>query len=152
LFLLPFCLRECARCSRPIFFSARRKNRGALTLVPSDSTANAVSPRSMPTSRPESPKRRASAAGSVWTTNDAKYRPAASLITVTLDGAAGSGRDHRTATSPTFGSRSRPFGKTVNRALAVKRIACRRSLRDRNRGGPARPDLRSPFSEAKKFR
>ena len=73
-------------------------------------------------------------------------------MTVTLDGAAGSGRDHRTATSPTFGSRSRPFGKILNRALAVNRTACRRSLRDRNRGGPTRPDFRSPLSEAKKFR
>jgi len=145
-------LRECARCSRLIFFSARRKNRGAQTLVPSDKTANAVSPRSMPTSGPASGKRPASAAGSVSTTNDAKYRPAASLITVTLDGAHGSGRDHRTGTSPIFGSRSRPFGKIVNRALAVNRTACRRSLRDRNRGGPTRGDFRSRFSEAKKFR
>ena len=152
LFLLPFCLRECARCNRPSLASARRKNRGALTLVPSDKTANAASPRSMPTSRPEWGKRCASAAGSVWTTNEAKYRPAASLITVTLDGSPGSGRDHRTTTSPIFGSRSRPFGKILNRALAVKRIACRRSLRDRNRGGPARWDFRSPLSEAKKFR
>ena len=86
------------------------------------------------------------------TTNDAKYRPAASLITVTLDGSHGSGRDHRTATSPIFGSRSRPFGNTLNPALAVNRTACRRSLRDRNRGSPTRPDLRSPLSEAKKFR
>ena len=106
----------------------------------------------MPTSRPAGGKRCASAAGSVWTTNEAKYRPAASRMTVTLDGWPGSGRDHRTATSPIFGSRSRPPGSTVNRALAVNRIACRRSLRDRNRGGPTRWDLRSPFSEAKKFR
>jgi hypothetical protein len=152
LFLLPFCLRECARCSRPSFVSARRKNRGAETLVPSDKTANAVSPRSMPTSRPTAGKRCASAAGPVFAANDAKYRPAASLITVTLDGSPGSGRDHRTATSPIFGSRSRPSGKTLNRAMAVNRIACRRSLRDRNRGGPARWDFRSPLSGAKKFR
>ena len=95
----------------------------------------------MPTSRPACGKRCASAAGSVWTTNEAKYRPAASLITVTLDGSDGSGRDHRTATSPTFGSRSRPFGKTVNRALVVNRMVCRRSLRDRE---PGRPDPPGP--------
>ena len=39
----------------------------------------------------------------------AKYRPAASLITVTDDGSDGSGRDHRTGTSPIFGSRSFPL-------------------------------------------
>jgi len=73
-------------------------------------------------------------------------------MTVTLDGWPGSGRDHRTGTSPIFGSRSRPPGSTVNRALAVNRIACRRSLRDRNRGGPTRGPFRSLFNEAKKFR
>ena len=73
-------------------------------------------------------------------------------MTVTLDGSPGSGRDHRTATSPIFGSRSRPFGKTVNRALAVNRIACRRSLRDRNFGGDIFGPFRSPLREAKKFR
>ena len=66
-----------------------------------------------------------SAAGPVSTTNEAKYRPAESLITVTLDGSDGNGRDHRTGTSPTFGSRSFPFGSTRKRALAVNRIACR---------------------------
>jgi hypothetical protein len=55
----------------------------------------------------------------------AKYRPAESLMTVTEDGAVGSGRDQRTGTSPIFGSRSLPFESTLNRALAVNRIACR---------------------------
>ena len=45
LFLLPLCLRECARCSRLSFFSARRKNRGALILVPSDSTRERGQPQ-----------------------------------------------------------------------------------------------------------
>ena len=40
----PCCLRESARCNRLSFFSARRRNRGARDFVPSDSTANAVSP------------------------------------------------------------------------------------------------------------
>jgi hypothetical protein len=72
--------------------------------------------------------------GSVSTTKLAKYRPAASLITVTLDGSEGSGRDQHTGTSPTFGSRSFPLGSTLNRALPVNRIDCRWSLRDRNLG------------------
>src|SRR5690348_6050016 len=41
----------------------------------------------------------------------------------TLDGADGSGRDHRTGTSPIFGSRSLPLASTLNRASAVNRIA-----------------------------
>jgi hypothetical protein len=43
---------------------------------------------------------------------------------VTDDGSDGSGRDQRTGTSPIFGSRSCPFPSTLNRALAVNRIAC----------------------------
>ena len=65
------------------------------------------------------------APGSVSTTKEAKYRPAESLITVTLEGPDGRGRDYRTGTSPIFGSRSLPLGSTLNRALAVNRIACR---------------------------
>jgi hypothetical protein len=60
----------------------------------------------------------------VFTTKLAKYRPAASLITVTLDGSAGSGLDQRTGISPIFGRRSLPGGVILNRALAVNRIAC----------------------------
>jgi hypothetical protein len=74
------------------------------------------------------------------------------LITVTLDGLEGSGRDHRTGTSPTFGNRSFPLGSTLKRALAVKRIACRESFRDRNLGGSTLGPLRLPDKEAKKFR
>jgi hypothetical protein len=77
---------------------------------------------------------------------------AESLITVTLDGSHGSGRDQRTSTSPILGKRSFPAESTLNRALAVNRIACRRSLRDRNRGGPIFGPFRSLFREAKKFR
>ena len=62
-------------------------------------------------------------------------RPAASRTTVTLDGSAGSSRDQRTSTSPILGSRKWPLPVTLNRALAVNRIACRESFRDRNRGG-----------------
>jgi len=93
-----------------------------------------------------------SAAGLVSTTNEAKYRPAESLMMVTLDGSDGRGRDQRTGTSPIFGSRSLPFASTLNRALAVNRMACRWSLRDRNRGGLIFGPLRLPVAEAKKFR
>ena len=93
-----------------------------------------------------------SASGSVSITKLAKYRPAESLITVTLDGSHGSGRDQRTGTSPILGRRSFPPGSTLNRALAVNRMACRRSLRDRNRGGLIFGPFRSPLREAKKFR
>ena len=87
-----------------------------------------------------------------WTTKLAKYRPAASLITVTDDGTAGSGRDQRTGTSPILGSRSFPPGVATNEALRVNRMACHRSLRDRNRGSPIFGPFRRPVREAKKFR
>src|SRR3989442_10284086 len=95
---------------------------------------------------------RGSTAGSVSTTKLAKYRPAASMITVTDDGSDGRARDHFTRTSPTFGSRSFPPGVIFHRALAVNRTACRRSLRDRNLGFSTFGPLRLPASEAKKFR
>lgn len=53
---------------------------------------------------------------------EAKYRPAASLITVTDDGVAGRERDHFTFTAPTFGRFSRPALSMCQRALAVNRI------------------------------
>ena len=71
---------------------------------------------------------------------------------MTLEGREGSGRDQRTGTSPILGSRSLPLGSTVNRALAVNRIVCRWSLRDRNRGGATFGPFRLPVIEAKKFR
>src|SRR5207247_1449910 len=142
-FLLPFSLRDRFRCVRLSFFSARRRNCGEAIFVPSDRTAKWVSPRSMPTAGPVAGRER----GPASTTKLAKYRPAASLITVTLDGRDGSGRDQRTGTSPILGSRSFPLGSTLNRALRVNRIACRVSLRDRNLGLPG--PFRSPLSEAK---
>jgi hypothetical protein len=141
LFLLPFCVRDSDRCARRSLFSARRKNRGEVILRPSDSTAKCCSPRSTPITGSVP----GSAPGPAWMTNEAKYRPAQSLITVTLDGADGSGRDHRTGTSPIFGNRSFPFGSTRNRALTVNRIACRVSLRDRNRGGRTAGPARWPL-------
>jgi hypothetical protein len=86
------------------------------------------------------------------TTKLAKYRPAESLMMVTDDGLVGSGRDQRTGTSPILGSRSLPLGMTLNPALAVNRIDCRWSLRDRNLGGAAFGPFRCPLVEAKKFR
>ena len=50
--------------------------------------------------------------GVTSTTNEAKNRPAASLITVTEVGTAGRARDQRTCTSPIFGSRSLPLPST----------------------------------------
>ena len=66
-----------------------------------------------------------SAHGAACTTKLAKYRPAESRITVTLDGPDGNARDQRTGTSPIFGSRNFPLARTLNRALAVNRTACR---------------------------
>jgi hypothetical protein len=128
----PFSLRDRAFWALRSLRSARRRKLGFATLLPSDRTAKWVSPKSMPTSRPAS----GSGSSAVCTTKLAKYRPAASMITVTLDGADGRGRDQRTGTSPIFGRRSLPFGRILNRALAVNRIACRRSLRDLNLGRP----------------
>ena len=113
--------------------------------LPSERTAKWVNPRSMPVSTSTG----GSGVLSTWTTNDTKYRPAASKITVTDDGSQGSTRDQRTGTSPTFGSRSLPLGSTVNRELRVNRTACRVSLRDRNRGGATRQPFRFPDTELK---
>jgi hypothetical protein len=43
------------------------------------------------------------------------------------DGSGGSGRGQRTGTSPILGRRSFPLVSALNRALAVNRMACRRS-------------------------
>lgn len=91
-----------------------------------------------------------SISGSVSTTNEAKYRPALSLTTVTVDGADGRERDHFTATSPTLGSRSFPPVVIFHPAFAVNRTACRVSLRDFKRGGPIVGRL--PLRPSKKFR
>ncbi len=58
---------------------------------------------------------------SVSVTNEAKDRPATSLITVTEDGVAGRGRDHFTFTAPIFGRLRRPPPVTFQRAFAVNR-------------------------------
>lgn len=115
-------------------------------MVPSDNTAKCASPRSIPTSAPVSGRE----VSVVSTTNEAKIRPAASLMMVTDDGAEGRALDQRTLMSPIFGRRSRPVGVMDQRAFAVNRTACRASFRDFNRGGPTR--ARSPRSPAKKFR
>ena len=152
LFLLPLCLRLWDRWARLSFRSARRRNFGDLTTAPSDRTANAVKPRSIPTSEPAAGNRSASAAGSACTTKLAKYRPAASLMIATLDGADGKLLDQRTSTSPTFGSRNFPLGSTANWAFVVNRADCRRSLRDFGRGRPIFGPLRAPDRDSKKFR
>jgi hypothetical protein len=106
----------------------------------------------MPMVRSVSGIRVASAAGSVSMTKEAKYRPAASLMTVTEVGLVGSVRDHFTFTAPIFGRFRRPLSVMVQRALAVNRIDCRASLRDLKRGGPVLGPLRVPLREAKKLR
>src|SRR4051794_18223614 len=88
--------------------------------------------------------------GVVSMTNEAKYRPAASLITVTDDGFDGNVRDQVTGMSPIFGNRSFPPGVMFQRAFAVNRIACRRSRRVLNRGTPIFRPARSPLIESKK--
>ena len=141
-------MRESDFCVLRSFFPARRRNLGAATFVPSSMTAKWPRPRSIPQSRAAA----GSGDGSVSITNEAKNLPAASRTTVTDDGTDGSGRDQRTGTSPIFGRRSRPLSSTLNRALAVNRTACRRSFRDRNRGGATFGPFRFPVTEAKKFR
>ena len=123
-FLLPLRFATVGPLHSPELASARRRNCGDLITVPSDKTAKAVSPRSIPTSvsvgrnRPmfdgwdQFRLRRSRSTG-----------PAASLTTVTDDGSDGSSRDQRTSMSPTFGSRSLPSGKILNRALAVNLTA-----------------------------
>ncbi|GAA2771723.1 hypothetical protein FHR33_002218 [Nonomuraea dietziae] len=118
------------------------------TFSPSDTTAKCVSPRSIPTSQSVS----GNGSSEVSTANDAKYRPALSLITVTDDGSDGSDRDQRTGTSPIFGNRRWPDSVTANRAFLVNRIACRVSWRDRNRGGATFRPFRFPDREEKKLR
>ena len=86
----------------------------------------------------------------VSTTNEQKYLPAASLTTVTVDGVEGSVRDHFTRTSPIFGNDRSPPVVIFHRALAVKRTACRLSLRLLKRGVPMRGRL--PLRLSKKFR
>src|SRR5689334_3460893 len=112
----PLVLRDRACCSRVSLRAACRRNFGAVTFVPSDRTAKCVKPRSIPTSDSED--------GSVSscsdaTTNEAKYRPAASFTMVTEDGSDGRSRDQRTSRPPIFGNRNRPLPSTVNRALRV---------------------------------
>jgi len=140
--LLPGALRLRAFCAVRSLRSARRRNLGLATFRPSDSTAKCASPKSIPASTPDS----GSGSPAACTTKLAKYRPAASMITVTLDGSAGRSRDQRTWTSPIFGSRSFPPGVTEKRALRVNRIACRRSLRKRNRGGATLGPFRWPVT------
>jgi hypothetical protein len=84
----------------------------------------------IPMMRSVSGIRAASATGSVSRTKEAKYRPAASLMTVTEVGVAGRVRDHFTFTAPIFGKLRRPLSVMFQRALAVNRIDCRASLRD----------------------
>src|SRR5690606_7959453 len=85
------------------------------------------------------------------TTKLAKYRPDASLITVTEDGSDGSWRDQRILISPILLTYRRPFDWIEN-LPRVNRIDCRLSLRDLNFGGPTGGPLRLPVTEAKNAR
>src|SRR6202022_2733116 len=115
---------------------------------PSGNTPKQDNPRSIPVSASVTGR----ISGWVSTTNDAKYRPAASLITVTEDGSAGSARDHRTRNSPILGKLNLPPSVTLNRAFFVNRMARRLSFRDRNRGVPIRGPFLVPATDAKKLR
>src|SRR5271166_2051985 len=92
--------------------------------------------------------RAASATASVWTAKLAKYRPAASLITVTLAGSEGRSRDQRTSMSPIFGRRRRPLARILNFAFAVNRTASRlrADLPARPLGGGFRAAAAAPGS------
>jgi hypothetical protein len=79
--------------------SARRRNLGAATIRPSGNAAKHFSPRSILVSTSISGR----TSGWMSNTNEAKYRPAASLITVTELGSVGSSRDQRTRSFPIFG-------------------------------------------------
>ncbi|GAB2820568.1 hypothetical protein GCM10027091_60010 [Streptomyces daliensis] len=107
------------------FFSARRRKRGLAIREPSERTAKADKPRSIPAS--------ASAwgrmSGSVSTTKLRKYRPALSLVTVTEVGVAGSRRDHLILRSPTLATYTLPFSWR-EKALALRRMDCRVSFFD----------------------
>ncbi|AFM10478.1 hypothetical protein PIS_089 [Saccharomonospora phage PIS 136] len=117
------------------------------------STANADNPRSRPSSMssPCSSTAGGNVSSPTSTTNDAKYRPSAVLITVTDDGADGRFRDHATRTSPIFASASFFPLRALN-APRVKRIVCRLSLRDLNLGAPMRRPARLPLRLSKKLR
>jgi hypothetical protein len=93
----------------------RRRKRGDSTFVPSERTAKWVRPRSIPTS--EAPPGSVSS-GPLSTTKLAKYLPAASLTTVTVDGTDGSTRDHLTLTLPILGNGS-PAVRAVSRARSA---------------------------------
>lgn len=142
----PFTLWERARCAFSRRFSARRRKRGLSTFVPSEWTAKWPRPRSMPSSGVVSG---ITSDGPVSTTKEAKYRPALSLTTVTVDGVEGSVRDHFTLRSPIFGRRSFCPKVMDQWAFAVNRTACRVSLRDLYRGAPILGRL--PLSPSKKF-
>ena len=116
-------------------------------VLPFDRTANVVNPKSIPTSWSMT----GSGSVSASITNEAKYRPAVSLTSVTEDGDDGSSRDQRTFRSPIFAAYRRPFGFRLN-PLRVSRITCRLSLRDRNRGAPTLRPLRLPDIESNQLR
>src|SRR5690606_40868004 len=146
-FLDPFALRDSAFCALWSFFSARRRKRGLSIFRPSESTAKCARPRSIPISVSAT----GSGSSAVSTTNEAKYRPDASLTMVTLDGSDGRSRDQRTSISPILAKYRRPLGR-IEKRPRVNRIACRLSLRDLNRGGSTFGPFRLPATEAKNAR
>jgi hypothetical protein len=124
-FFDPLALRDSSRPRRLSFFSARRRKRGLLIFVPSDRTAKADKPRSIPVSVSSSGR----VSGSVSTTKLRKYRPQLSLVTVRDVGAAGRRRDHLTLRLPTLATYTVP-SSWREKALVVRRIDCRVSFFD----------------------
>jgi len=127
----PGCLRETARCAFFKRFCARRGQRGLSIGVPNCSAAKSVRPRSsaVSASLPSVLAWAGSVASPASATEEAKWRPARSRMTVADDGGDGRSRDERTATSPMRARRSRPSSRMLKR-LVVRRIAWRRSLRE----------------------
>jgi len=114
-------------------------------ICPSEVTARRLNPTSMPVSRPQA----GSGVVSRSTTNEAKYRPSGSRITVTLDGSLGRLRDQRTLISPTFAAYNR--GPRRENPLRVSRIDCRPCLR-RGLGCPILRPFRLLDNESNQFR
>ena len=118
---------------------------------PPDSARSRLPPRAHPPTPPPPLSRRQGARPGLH--DEAGKVPARSVHD---DGDAGRGR--RQVTRPAhrhvadLRQAQLPAGQYPNRALAVNRIVCLRSLRDLNRGGWFFGPFRFPVTDAKKFR
>ena len=108
-FLVPFCLRDRSPLALLEFLlgPAQEPRGGDLPAVGQDREVGRARGRSRSPVLGRGQRRSGSA---LHDEAERRYRPAASLITVTVDGSDGSARDQRTGTSPIFGRRSFPPG------------------------------------------